>query len=154
MPADAPVTSGLSTEAMVSTVADLVALAPRAPGTPGGEQSAAYVADRLRGAGLPEVWVEETPTYAWRATAHDLRVGGDPVTSTPVRHCWVSDHEQTGRRGTGPDGLTASRARPRSRDLRSRPERRHRSDRCPAAPPVGAPAAAPLILIGPDQSGR
>jgi hypothetical protein len=107
MPVNVPSRAGVSAEAMLATIADLVALAPRAPGTPGGEQSADYVAQRLRSAGLPEVWIEETPTFVWSASAHDLVVGGERVTSTPVSHCLVSDHEQTGPAGTGPDGVTA-----------------------------------------------
>lgn len=97
----------MSTEAMLATIADLVALAPRAPGTPAGKQSADYVAGRLRSAGVPEVWIEETPTFAWTVTTHALRVGGESVAASPVRHCLVSDHDQTGPAGTGPDGVTA-----------------------------------------------
>ena len=42
----------LSEEAMMATIADLVALAPRATGTPGGERAADYVQSRLDAAGL------------------------------------------------------------------------------------------------------
>ncbi len=77
---------GMARDAMVATIQDLVDLAPRATGTPGGEAAAAYVVERFRGAGLPEVSVEETRSYAWEASEHRLEVGGAVLEALPIRH--------------------------------------------------------------------
>lgn len=91
---------------LMATIEDLVALAPRATGTPGGEQAAAYVVDRFRRAGLDEVWVEESDSFAWEALSTALSVDGDEVACAAIRHCALTGHEQVGPLGTGP---TASR---------------------------------------------
>ncbi|GAA4100679.1 M28 family peptidase [Nocardioides kongjuensis] len=92
---------------LMATIEDLVALAPRATGTPGGEQAAAYVVDRFRRAGLDEVWVEESDSFAWEALSTALSVDGDEVACAAIRHCALTGHEQVGPLGTGPDGVEA-----------------------------------------------
>ena len=61
---------------LLATIDDLVAMAPRATGTPGGEAAAEYVAARFRAAGLHDVHFLEVPSYAWHATTCSLRVAG------------------------------------------------------------------------------
>lgn len=92
---------------LMTTIEDLVAMAPRATGTPGGEQAAAYVEDRFRRAGLDEVWVEETDSFAWEPRLTTLHVDGGEVPCAPIRHCALPGHEHVGTLGTGPDGTEA-----------------------------------------------
>lgn len=95
------------TDRLLATIEDLVAMAPRATGTPGGERAAAYVADRFRSAGLDEVWVEETDSFAWEPRLTALHVDGVEVACAPIRHCALPGHEHVGMLGTGPDGIEA-----------------------------------------------
>ncbi len=99
--------SGIDRDSMMATISDLVAMAPRASGTPGGDAAAEYVANRMRQAGLDEVWIEETPTFAWSVTDHSLTIDGTAITCRAINHCAVADGEQTGDLGTGPEGITA-----------------------------------------------
>lgn len=96
-----------TTEQLMATIDDLVAMAPRATGTPGGAKAADYVADRFRGAGLDEVWVEETDSFAWEPSLTTVHVDGEEVACAPIRHCALPGHEHVGTLGTGPDGVTA-----------------------------------------------
>lgn len=84
---------------IMATIEDLVALAPRATGTPGGEAAAEYVADRFRSAGLPDVHFLEVPSYTWRATDCTLRVGGQELPCGPILHSGLPGHDATGRLG-------------------------------------------------------
>lgn len=92
---------------LMATIEDLVAMAPRATGTPGGERAAAYVEDRFRRAGLDEVWVEEAGSFAWEPSVAGLNVDGDEVPCAPIRHCALPAHEHVGTLGTGVDGVEA-----------------------------------------------
>ncbi len=90
----------MQTERILSTVRDLVAMAPRATGTPGGERAAQYVADRFRAAGLSEVRYLEVPSYAWRAERCSVALGPaeDPlgVRSAPILHSALRAHDAVG----------------------------------------------------------
>ncbi len=96
-----------STDALTATIDDLVAMAPRATGTPGGERAAAYVEDRFRAAGLDDVWVEEADSFAWEPASVALSVDGLDVPCAPIRHCALAGHGQVGALGTGPGGIDA-----------------------------------------------
>ncbi len=94
-------------EQVMETIEELVSMAPRATGTPGGERAAAYVSERFQRAGLDKVWVEETDSFAWEPSLAELRVGGEQVACAPIRHSALPGHEVTGPLGTGPDGIDA-----------------------------------------------
>ncbi|MBN9612954.1 MAG: hypothetical protein J0H64_05755, partial [Actinobacteria bacterium] len=68
----------LRTSAIYGTIEDLVGMAPRATGTPGGIRAAEYVAERFRGAGL-ETRFLEVDSYAWRIPEHGLEIDGADV---------------------------------------------------------------------------
>ncbi|WP_436700305.1 M28 family peptidase [Nocardioides sp. BYT-33-1] len=97
-----------TTDELTSTIADLVAMAPRATGTPGGARAAAYVEERLRRAGLDEIWVEETDSFAWEPRLTAVDVDGVDVPCAPIRHCALPGHEYAGTLGTGPGGTDAA----------------------------------------------
>ncbi|HQR26094.1 MAG TPA: M28 family peptidase [Nocardioides sp.] len=84
---------------LLATIQDLVALAPRATGTPGGEAAADYVAGRFRAAGLSDVGFLEVPSYSWRATRWRLGAGGQDLPCAPVLHSALTDHHTTGPLG-------------------------------------------------------
>lgn len=90
----------METNEILSTVRDLVAMAPRATGTPGGEQAAHYVANRLRGAGLSDVRHLEVPSFAWQAERCSVVLGDGEdaleVTSAPILHSALSAHDAVG----------------------------------------------------------
>lgn len=86
----------IATEAsMMATIEDLVAMAPRATGSPGGEAAAAYVERRFADAGL-QTEVLEVPSYSWRAEACELRVGDDELECAPILHSGLLAHDWTG----------------------------------------------------------
>lgn len=99
-PASAAVPGGsadpLSSDAIFRTIEDLVAFAPRYTGTPGGNRAAEYVADRLRGAGVPEVRIMTEPSYAWRADRCALEVDGQVIECSPIQHSGTRSEDQTG----------------------------------------------------------
>lgn len=81
--------------AMMATIGDLVALAPRATGTPGGEAAAAYVAERMSRAGL-STEVLEVPSFRWEARECRLEVAGTELACAPVLHSGLQAHDQVG----------------------------------------------------------
>lgn len=85
----------MTEDAIMSTITDLVAMAPRATGTPGGEAAAAYVAGRFTAAGL-ETEVLEVPSFAWRADACGIRIGDDEIPCAPILHSGLTAHDWTG----------------------------------------------------------
>lgn len=95
----------LSSPAIMSTVTDLVGMAPRATGSPGGRRAADYVQNRFRAAGLDRVYTEQTTSYDWTANDHRLSVGGQRVDAFPVSHSFVP--RGAGVNSTGPGGLDA-----------------------------------------------
>lgn len=97
----------MTRESMLATIEDLVALSPRASGTPGGNAAAEYVHQRFTQAGLDAVWFEETDTYQWTPARAELFVAGEKFEVLPVLHSALASHEAMGEVGTGPDGLTA-----------------------------------------------
>lgn len=84
---------------LMTTIRDLVALAPRATGTPGGAAAADYVAGRFRSAGLSDVDFLEVPSYSWQATTCRLSVAGRDLPCGPVLHSALPAHDATGRLG-------------------------------------------------------
>lgn len=92
---------------MMRTVEDLVAIAPRKTGTAGGRRAAEYVADRLRRAGMDDVYFEKSFSYSWAATEAGLEVGGTRIRQHPISFSFIGGPEATGRRSLGPEGLTA-----------------------------------------------
>ena len=77
------------------TIEDLVAMAPRATGTPGGERAAQYVADRFEQAGLDTEFLE-VDSYAWKAEAHGIEVDGQQIECSPILHSGLAGHDWTG----------------------------------------------------------
>lgn len=92
---------------MLATIDDLVALSPRATGSPGGAAAAEYVRSRFVDAGLAEVWIEHDDSFAWQAVRVGLRVGTQTVPAAPVLHSHLPAHDAVGTWSTGPDGLSA-----------------------------------------------
>ncbi len=92
---------------MMRTIRDLVAMAPRATGTPGGRRAAEYVADRLRSAGMDKVWMEKSTSYSWKASGASLSVGGTKLDVNPIGFSFIKGPTGTGVRTLGPKGLTA-----------------------------------------------
>lgn len=99
--------AGISTESMMATITDLVAMSPRATGTTGGAAAAQYVHDRFRAAGLDKVWFEETQSFRWAAEKQSLRVGLDEFPVAPILHSALPHHDASGELGTGDDGVRA-----------------------------------------------
>ncbi|KKI18426.1 hypothetical protein XM48_11070 [Leucobacter sp. Ag1] len=85
----------LQTPEIFRTIEDLVAMAPRATGTPGGVRAAEYVAERFTAAGL-DTETLEVDSYAWRSTAHELAVGGQRFECSPILHSGLASHDWTG----------------------------------------------------------
>lgn len=77
------------------TIEDLVEMAPRATGTPGGARAAEYVADRFRAAGL-ETRFLEVDSYAWRSAEHGLELAGTEFSCSPILHSGLLGHDWTG----------------------------------------------------------
>ena len=90
----------VTTDRILATIEDLVALAPRATGTPGGAAAAAYVEDRFARAGL-ETEVLEVPSFAWQATECRIVAATDgadevEIPSSPILHSALPAHDWTG----------------------------------------------------------
>ncbi len=85
----------MTEDAMMATIEDLVAMAPRATGTPGGEAAASYVADRFTAAGLATE-VLEVPSFSWHAETCGIRVGDDDIPCSPILHSGLAAHDWTG----------------------------------------------------------
>lgn len=77
------------------TIEDLVAMAPRATGTPGGARAAEYVAERFSDAGLATETLE-VDSYAWRATEHAFEIDGERIDCSPILHSGLASHDWTG----------------------------------------------------------
>jgi hypothetical protein len=85
----------MTEEAILATIGDLVALAPRATGSPGGEAAASYVAERFAAAGL-ETEVMEVPSFSWRAEECAILAGGEDLPCSPILHSGLAAHDWTG----------------------------------------------------------
>ncbi len=96
-----------TTASFMSTVRDLVAMAPRATGTPGGKAAADYVARRFRAAGLKDVHFETAPSFSWKASGASLKVGGKSYSTTPIEHSFITSATQASHRTLGAKGKTA-----------------------------------------------
>lgn len=90
---------------LVDTIRDLVSIAPRKTGTAGGRAAAAYVAHRLRQAGMDKVWFERSTSYSWRAADASLTIGGRRIRQSPVSFSLIGGPTATGTRSLGKKGL-------------------------------------------------
>ena len=70
-------------------------MAPRATGSPGGEQAAAYVANRFERAGLETEYLD-VDSYAWSAQRHGITVAGTEYECSPILHSGLPGHDWTG----------------------------------------------------------
>lgn len=96
-----------STTSLMSTVRDLVAMAPRATGTPGGKKAAYYVASRFKAAGLKDVHFETAESFSWKASGASLNVGGKSYSTTPIEHSFITSGTEASHRTLGSKGKTA-----------------------------------------------
>lgn len=85
----------IHTDSIYRTIEDLVAMAPRATGTPGGKAAAAYVNDRFEKAGL-HTEVFEVDSYAWKASEVELEVGDERFDCSPILHSGLEAHDWVG----------------------------------------------------------
>lgn len=95
-----------TTEAIFSTIEDLVAIGYRRSGTPEGYRAAAYVRCQFEAIGLQDVGYERSRTWGWQVDDHGLWVGGEAIDSFPVAHSFVVPGEPS-TFSTGPDGIEA-----------------------------------------------
>lgn len=86
---------GMTTDEILATIEDLVALSPRATGSSGGAAAASYVEERFSRAGL-DTEVMEVPSFSWRAREVRLEVGGESAECSPILHSGLSGHGWTG----------------------------------------------------------
>ncbi len=86
----------LQAPSILRTIEDLVDLAPRATGTPGGARAAQYVADRFKNAGLETEFLD-VESYAWSTDAHRLEVDGREYECSPILHSGLASHDWTGQ---------------------------------------------------------
>ncbi|MGA8257082.1 MAG: M28 family peptidase [Nocardioides sp.] len=92
---------------MLSTVQDLVDIAPRVTGTRGGRKASSYVADRFRRAGLRDVHFERATSYNWMPSKFGLSVDGQQIDAFPVSHSLIKGESTPGRTTLGALGRTA-----------------------------------------------
>ncbi len=85
----------MTEDAIMATIEDLVAMAPRATGSPGGAAAAGYVERRFAAAGLTTE-VLEVPSFSWRAGTCAVSVGGESVACAPILHSALPAHDWTG----------------------------------------------------------
>ena len=86
---------GFDTAPILGTITDLVGLAPRATGTPGGAAAADYVRRRFEGAGLATE-VMEVPSFAWHADRVSVEAGDATIPCAPILHSGLPAHDWTG----------------------------------------------------------
>ncbi|MBT0566231.1 M28 family peptidase [Williamsia sp. CHRR-6] len=115
----------LRTTRIAQTVRDLVDIAPRATGSPGGAQAASYVAHRFRQAGLSDVHYEEVTSYDWTPSNAALRVGDTRFDVFPVAHSFIGADARASYRTTGRGGRSApvvdiGKGRVQGRDVRGK----------------------------------
>jgi hypothetical protein len=94
------------TERIFGWIEDLVAIAPRRSGTPGGADAAAYMKCKFESFGLQDVHYETAPTWKWDATRSSLRVADQPIDSFPSAFSFVTP-DQPSEFSTGRGGLDA-----------------------------------------------
>lgn len=87
-------------------IEDLVAIAPRSSGTPGGTAAAAYMKCKFEALGLQDVHYETATTWKWEATHSSLQVAGQPIDSFPSAFSFVTP-DQPSTFSTGASGLNA-----------------------------------------------
>ena len=92
---------------MMRTIKDLIDIAPRSTGSPGGRKAAAYVADRFRKAGLVDVHYETATSYDWRPSNYSLKVGSTTFDAFPVSHSFIKGLSTAGTSTLGAKGKTA-----------------------------------------------
>lgn len=96
-----------STKSLMATIRDLVAMAPRATGTPGGKAAAYYVARRFKAAGLKDVHFETAKTFSWKASGVSLKVDGKNYSTTAIEHSFIKSSTEPSHRTLGSKGKTA-----------------------------------------------
>lgn len=94
------------TEAIFSTIQDMVDIGYRRSGTPEVYQAAAYVRCQFEALGMVDVGYERAETWMWEADRHDLEVAGESIDSFPMAHSFVTP-DAPSEFSTGPDGLQA-----------------------------------------------
>lgn len=103
----APDTRGMPTEACIfGWIQDLVAMAPRMNGTPGGRRASAYLRGQFEKFGLKNVHYETATTWHWQVSKASLSVNGEHIDSSPIRFSFITLGKPS-EFSTGPDGLTA-----------------------------------------------
>ncbi|MDQ1204465.1 M28 family metallopeptidase [Microbacterium sp. SORGH_AS_0862] len=85
----------MTESAMMETIRSLVALAPRATGTPGGDAAADYVRGRFERAGLATQELR-VPSFRWEANECRLDLGTETIACAPILHSGLVSHEWTG----------------------------------------------------------
>lgn len=86
----------MTESSMMATIVDLVAMAPRATGTPGGSEAAAYVERRFIEAGL-HTEILEVPSFSWCADACTVEAAGTSLECSPILHSGLAAHDWTGQ---------------------------------------------------------
>src|SRR3546814_14569698 len=104
-----------ATERIFGWIEDLVAIAPRRSGTPGGADAAAYMKCKFESFGLQDVHYESALTWKWDATRSSLRVAEQPIDSFPSAFSFVTPDQpsefSTGRGGLAEIGRASGRER-------------------------------------------
>jgi len=96
-----------SDDEIMRTIYEVTSRGPRRVGTPGGDFAVDYVRGKFKDYGMTGVHVEETPTYAWEAVRHGLKVDGQVIDSSPVTYSMSASRTAVGTQATPAGGLTA-----------------------------------------------
>lgn len=94
-----------SSREIFSYVEDITDFGPRRTGSHANVQTADYIADKFRDAGLKNVQIETGDTFQWTATKWGLEVAGAAVPAFYMRHSFHPG--SAGRFQTPPEGLEA-----------------------------------------------
>lgn len=92
------------TEAIFSTIQEVVDIGYRRSGTPEVYEAAAYVRCHFEALGMVDVGYERAETWMWETDRHDLQVAGERIDSFPMAHSFTTPGEPS-EFSTGPDGL-------------------------------------------------
>lgn len=86
-------------------VQDITDFGPRRTGSQANIETAGYIAEKFRQAGLTDVTIEKGKTFQWSATKWGLTVGGSEIPAFYMRHSFHPGHAGTFRTPQG--GLKA-----------------------------------------------
>ena len=95
-----------STDTIFGWIKDLTSVGYRRTGSPGSKRAAEYVRDKFKRFGLKKVAFQTAESFSWKVRNFSLSVDGRKQPSFPIAHS-VTGFDGTGKKGTGPDGLTA-----------------------------------------------